>query len=856
MLSRQREARGGPDWPRCILSRPLPRESPEETALTTDDASSLAPPTAIGPYRVLHQVGAGVLGPVYRAHSADDGREVAVKLFKLDLTPEQASDLATSLARLCQRVPAHPHIPKYLAAGLAGSSAWLAEEYVPADALDARLRRRTGGGLRQSLPLLRQVAAAMDAAAEAGLHHGALHPRDILISTTGDVRVTGFGVADAVAAAGGAPPIRRPYTAPERTGTTQRPADAAADVFSLGTIAVEMLTGRRPIGTGATAVGFVSGVSEGIDADACRRALGRALADGPRERFATATAFVAALARAAEVPARERAPADAPAGQAAPDSAVAPVSSVAAPHSVPRAPIDQPAPPPAPDARPGPSGEAPATVPARAREAPPPGPAGGTSAPPDARGTASTRATESVPRSRGKAVAPDVTGDRAARSPQTPVPSRPSAEAKEPRASEATAPAAIPASSHGAAESQPPPVVGSAAGATPAPPAAGPLAEHATAERGVPADRAPTKPAPGKVVVSETVASPAAVPGVARPPIEIDVPGIAAAPLVDITPSSLEFDFPVSEAAVSDAAAPPAAATRRQGPIRFEHVPAPRRDVRPAPAPGPAEIGGGDRAVRPTTAWVPGRSAAALLLVGLALGLAFGYLLWGRRPAGLATEARQSPADIAVPAGASAALGKAPAAAAPTEVPLAPPPAAPPAATPRAEPRPAAPAVRGRLLVGSRPAGARVILGGRARGETPLTIENLPLGAHELTVSHEGYQPATRRVTLTEASPSRRLVVSLSRRAEAPRAPAAAAPSAAKASAAEPTTVEVLSRPAGARVYIDGRPVGTTPFTSAPLAPGPHLVHLELAGHRPWSSPVTLEGGKRTRVTASLELVP
>jgi hypothetical protein len=675
-----------------------------------------------------------------------------------------------------------------------------------------------------------------------------------LISTTGDVRVTGFGVADAVAAAGGAPAIRRPYTAPERTGTTRRPADAAADVFSLGTIAVEVLTGRRPIGTGAAAVGFVSGVSEGIDADACRRVLARALADGPRERFATATAFVAALARAADVPARERAPADAPASAAAQDSAAAPAVVT---RSAPRAAVDQPAPPPAPDARPRPTGEAPASAPAREREAAPPGTAGGTSAPQDARRAASAGATESVPQARGKVVAPDGTGDRAARAPRATVPSRPAPETKGPRASEAPVAAELAVSSQGAAESQPPPGVGPAAGSSSPPPVAGPPAENATAERDVPADGARTEPAQGQAAGSETVAGQAAAPGVERPPIEIDVPGVAPAPLVDITPSSLEIDFPISEAGASDAAAPPAPATRRQRPIRFEHVPAPRRDVRPAPAPGRAEVAGGERAAAPTTARVPGWSAAALLLVGLALGLALGYLFWGRRPATLATDARESPAETAAAAGAPPALDQAPAAAAPTEAALTPPPAAPPAATPRAEPRPpAAPQVRGRLLVGSRPAGARVSLGGRARGETPVTIEDLPLGAHELTMSREGYQTTTRRVTLTQASPSRRVVVSLSRRAGPPRAPAVAAPPAAKAAAAEPSTVEVLSRPAGARVYIDGRPVGTTPFTSAPLAPGPHLVHLELAGHRPWSSSVTLEGGRRTRVTASLELVP
>ena len=302
---------------RCILIRPRCRRSPlEEYALTNDDAGSLAPPTAIGPYRVLHQVGAGVLGPVFRAHGADADREVAIKLFRLDLTPEQARSLADALARTCTRLPEHDHVAAPRAAGLVGSSAWLACDYVPADALDSRLRRRSALGLRHALPILRQVAAALDAASAAGISHGSLHPRDVLVSTTGEVHVTGFGVADAVDAAGGAPVVRRPYTAPERAGASRGPADASADVFALGAIAVELLTGRRLVGTGAAAVGLVSGVSEGVDADVCRRALARALADNPADRYSSAKAFVDALARAVDdetLPAR-----DEPAREAAP----------------------------------------------------------------------------------------------------------------------------------------------------------------------------------------------------------------------------------------------------------------------------------------------------------------------------------------------------------------------------------------------------------------------------------------------------------------------------------------------------------------------------------------------------------
>ena len=63
--------------------------SPEETSLHTE-ATGSAPPDAFGPFRVLHQVGAGALGPVFRAYDPDQDKLVAVKLFRLELPPERS----------------------------------------------------------------------------------------------------------------------------------------------------------------------------------------------------------------------------------------------------------------------------------------------------------------------------------------------------------------------------------------------------------------------------------------------------------------------------------------------------------------------------------------------------------------------------------------------------------------------------------------------------------------------------------------------------------------------------------------------------------------------------------------------
>jgi len=225
---------------------------------------------------------------VFRAFDPDRDRLVAIKLFKLDITPEQSLELSRTLGALGERLGQRPGIATLLSAGVEGTTAYLVEQYVPADGLDTRLRRRTGFGVPAAVPLVRQVADILDAAAAVGVRHGALHPRDILVSTTDEVTITGLGVADAVEAVGGRVPIRRPYAAPERVA--ERIWDRRADVYSLGVIACELMTGRRPVADSAPA---------DEAADAFQRVLARALAERPDDRYATAGDLADSLDEAA-----------------------------------------------------------------------------------------------------------------------------------------------------------------------------------------------------------------------------------------------------------------------------------------------------------------------------------------------------------------------------------------------------------------------------------------------------------------------------------------------------------------------------------------------------------------------------
>ena len=109
----------------------------------------------------------------------------------------------------------HPALAAPLAAGIADVAAYLAQDYVGAESLDLAVREHGAAPPADALRVAVQLADALDCAAAVNIVHGALHPRDVLLSTD-DARLTGVGVARALEQVGVTAPVRRPYTAPER----------------------------------------------------------------------------------------------------------------------------------------------------------------------------------------------------------------------------------------------------------------------------------------------------------------------------------------------------------------------------------------------------------------------------------------------------------------------------------------------------------------------------------------------------------------------------------------------------------------------------------------------------------------
>ncbi|HEY7059656.1 MAG TPA: PEGA domain-containing protein, partial [Vicinamibacterales bacterium] len=216
-------------------------------------------------------------------------RLVAVKVFRLDIVPEQAQSLADELSRATEAGLFHPSIVEPIAAGVEGTLAYRAEEYVAAESLDVAMRHYAPAPLEKALPFITQLAGAIDFAKAVGVRHGGLHPRDIFV-TPDEARATGFGVVEALERAGVRAPVRRPYSAPERIEAAEW--GTPADVFALAAITFELLTGRRPSGTGDR-IGALNDV--GANASLLHGVLARAMDENPARRYPTALAFAGAL---------------------------------------------------------------------------------------------------------------------------------------------------------------------------------------------------------------------------------------------------------------------------------------------------------------------------------------------------------------------------------------------------------------------------------------------------------------------------------------------------------------------------------------------------------------------------------
>jgi serine/threonine-protein kinase len=203
-------------------------------------------------YRIERELGAGGMATVYLAEDLRHHREVALKVLKPELGESLGSERFLREIEIAARLT-HPHILALYDSGEAAGVLYYVMPYVHGESLRSRLTREGELPVSDACRILRDVADALAAAHREGIVHRDIKPENILL-TGGHALVADFGVAKAVseAAMRGATfttagmAVGTPaYMAPEQAAGDSH-LDARADIYALGVVAYEMLTGRAP----------------------------------------------------------------------------------------------------------------------------------------------------------------------------------------------------------------------------------------------------------------------------------------------------------------------------------------------------------------------------------------------------------------------------------------------------------------------------------------------------------------------------------------------------------------------------------------------------------------------------------
>jgi serine/threonine-protein kinase len=221
----------------------------------------------------------GRFGPVYRSHDPETNRPVLIRTFAEPLSPEDQARLVDALTLLCETPLDHPSVARPLVAGVEDGRPFLVHTLLPGVSLQPFLREQGRQPFADVVLRVTQLAAAIDFAAAAGVHHGDLSPRDVIVApdATG---ISGFGVVQALKDSG----LLDEGPAPSQSG----------DIEALARVAFELLEGRAPEG----AFDARSLSTEGADTARLQQAFAAALGRDPNLRPSSALEFAAALQHA------------------------------------------------------------------------------------------------------------------------------------------------------------------------------------------------------------------------------------------------------------------------------------------------------------------------------------------------------------------------------------------------------------------------------------------------------------------------------------------------------------------------------------------------------------------------------
>lgn len=297
----------------CLSCRLLDDEAVTGAIPIPGGGDGEAPPPRISGYRITRQIGQGGLGRVYHAYRDGDGGEVAIKVLSMNPTPHTSDLLFFKRETDIMRSLRHGNIVTFYDSGHTRGLPYVVMEYMGGGPLSRLMRRRGHLPAAEALAIIRQVLAALAVAHGRGVIHRDVKPLNVLLDGEGKnpvVKLTDFGLAKSFLAAGlsgftktGTSFGSLNYLPPEQIHDYKR-VTPAADVFAVGAIFYELLSGKSPymVKDGDYMAAVINHSVTPLT-ERCpklpRKLAGlvdRALSREPVDRFADAAEMLAALA--------------------------------------------------------------------------------------------------------------------------------------------------------------------------------------------------------------------------------------------------------------------------------------------------------------------------------------------------------------------------------------------------------------------------------------------------------------------------------------------------------------------------------------------------------------------------------
>jgi tRNA A-37 threonylcarbamoyl transferase component Bud32 len=233
---------------------PTPAHAPEiggDATVVVQEAAQAKP--SLGRYEILEELGRGAMGIVYKGRDPKLGRLTAIKTIRFtdDFDEDQVDKIKAQFYREAEVVAklSHPNIVTIYDVGEDLELSYLAMEYLEGESLEKYAERGSLLAIRQCLDVVAQVCSALDYAHSRGIVHRDVKPANIMMLNDGLVKVTDFGIARATATSKTRTGVIKGtpyYMSPEQISGMK--VDGRSDIFSLGVVFYQLLTGELPFG--------------------------------------------------------------------------------------------------------------------------------------------------------------------------------------------------------------------------------------------------------------------------------------------------------------------------------------------------------------------------------------------------------------------------------------------------------------------------------------------------------------------------------------------------------------------------------------------------------------------------------